>query len=124
MSELTMRLEAAVHALMDDGPIKRRLVTAYVNSLEDLTPVMLPSEASETFMQLQEALNVVDPAGRASRVQASVQKMSQADASAHARTILELYRLVVLAARRGDHLKVIELVGQDSPPPRFLVGSN
>jgi hypothetical protein len=50
--------------------------------------------------------------------------MSAADAAGYARIILELYRILLVAGRRADHLKVVESPANTAPPPQFLVGGN
>jgi hypothetical protein len=91
MSRILERFEAAIHTLLCDGPVKARLATAYAEHLEDLAHVELPMQGMERLGQLHAAMHSVVPAGRLSPVTASVQKMSAAEAAAHARTILDLY---------------------------------
>ncbi len=125
MSEITAKFEAAVDELIGDGPIKQRLARAFDTNLDDLAAIHLPPDAGDAFRGLQEAMHAVAPIGRGSRIQSSVQKMSPVEAVAHARTIVELYRKLLLSARRADHLKVIESPQEraDEPPPQFLVGA-
>lgn len=123
MSDIISRFEAAARTLVGEGPVKQRLVRAYVENLQDLAEIKLPHEAGKTFRDLQGAFSTVAPAGTATTVQASVQKMSAGEATAHACTILDLYRLMVVAARRADHLKVVESLAEtEDEPPQFLVG--
>lgn len=124
MSDIATRFEAAVDVLIGDGPVKQRLIRACSDHLDGIVANRLPEEARLLFDALQSALHAVTPVGRESPIQASVQKMSPVQASQHARTILQLHRLLQ-PGRRADHLKVVESAPEiESLPPQFLVGSS
>jgi hypothetical protein len=135
MSQVTDRFEAAVKTLIGDGPVKKRLITAYAAYLEDLQSVDLPVDDKSSFQSLHLALHGVMPAGRESPVQASVQKMSPTEAGEYAELILDLYRELVAEARKTEPLKIVERAepasadgpesgpgaAADCEPPRYLV---
>lgn len=113
------RFAAAVQVLIADGPIKQRLAAAYSQHLADVTDAELPPALRHEFADLQAAISRVAPAGNATPVRASVQKMSPREASGHAATILKLYVELVRGIERAEPLKVV------APPrkaPRFLSG--
>jgi hypothetical protein len=119
MAHLVQRFEAAVHALIGDGPVKQRLVQAYSGHLEDLRGLELPVNANGAFAELHAALHRVAPVGKETPVKASVQKMSASEAVWHAETIVRLYAELLSQARRPEPLKVVEAL--ERTPPRFLV---
>jgi hypothetical protein len=101
MSQIVERFEAAVQALVGDGPVKNRLRTAYTDYLEDLQQVDLPIHGKRDFIELHSALHSAAPIGKIDCVKASVQKMSPAEAWWHAQTIVRLYAEVLAMERRA-----------------------
>ena len=117
MSHLTERFAEAVRTLVSDGPLKQRLIRAFGEHLGDVDHADLPITVRHEFSELQEALQSRAPAGRESRVQATVQKMSAAEAGAHAGTIVQLYVALLGQLERAEPLKV---VSAPKKAPRFL----
>ena len=117
MSHVTDRFGAAIRTLVGDGPLKQRLIRAVAEHLGDLDNADLPIAARREFMDLKEALQRRNPVGRESRVQATVQKMSPAEAGGHAGTIVQLYIAVLGLAERAEPLKV---VNSPKKAPRYL----
>jgi hypothetical protein len=115
----SQRFADAVHALIGDGPVKQRLAQAYASHLADLSDGDLPGPLRREFAELQAAMTRIAPVGSESRVRASVQKMSAADAAGHAGTILKLYVELVANVERAEPLKV---VAPPRKPPRLLTG--
>jgi len=113
------RFAAAVETLVGDGPVKQRLANAYSVHLADIAEANLPPGLRREFGELQAAINRVAPAGSESRVRASVQKMSSAEAAGHAATIVKLYVELMNGLERAEPLKV---VAQPRKPPRYLTG--
>jgi hypothetical protein len=120
MSQLAERFEAAIQALIGDGPVKQRLATAYSEHLEGLQDLELPTTAKGAFGELHAALHRVQPCGKESCVRATIQKMSGSEAARHAETILRLYVELLVQPRRAEPLKVVEAGAP--PPPRILAG--
>ena len=121
MSHLTERFAAAVRALVGDGPLKQRLIRAFGDHLGDLDHAELPIAVRREFTTLQEALQRRAPAGSESRLRATVQKMSAAEASAHAGTIVQLYVALLGPLERAEPLKVVSSpVSPAKKAPRFL----
>jgi hypothetical protein len=124
MSQIVERFEAAVQALVGDGPIKDRLQAAYTGHLEDLQQVDLPISGNVQFGELHSALHRMPAVGSVGCVRASVQKMSPGEAWRHARTIVRLY-VEVLAMERAVRAEAeAALVPEFEEPPRFLVRRN
>jgi hypothetical protein len=120
VSPLAQSFAAAVETLVGDGPVKLRLASAFSEHLADLAENDLPAHLLPDFEQLRAGLTRVAPAGRETRVRASVQKMSPSEAAAHAGTIFRLYVELSSALERAEPLKV---VGPSSrKPPRYLTG--
>jgi hypothetical protein len=117
VSPVAQKFAEAVQALVGDGPVKQRLASAYSEHLADLTENELPAGSRQDFADLQTAMTRYAPVGKETRVRASVQKMSPADASRHAATIVKLYVELAGAADRAEPLKVVP---QTRPPPRYL----
>lgn len=116
MSPFAQRFAAAVEVLIADGPIKQRLASAYSLHLEELAESDLPPALQRDFAALQAALSRVAPAGSESRVRASVQKMSPAEAAGHAGTIVKLHVALARELERVEPLKVVA----PRKEPRFL----
>jgi hypothetical protein len=119
VSPLAQRFAAAVHALIADGPVKQRLAVAYSLHLADLCEGDLPPALQREFAALKAALDRVPPAGSESRVRASVQKMSPAEAQDHAATIVKLHVALANDLERAEPLKVVTTPRKE---PRFLSG--
>lgn len=122
MSHLTKRFEAALHALVTEGPIKQRLSKAYSDHLEDLQEADLPAGLRGTFHDLNEALHRVAPMGKETRIKASVQKMSFLEAGAHASTIVKLYTQLLRHGDRAEPLKVVKAAPAETVP-HFLASN-
>jgi hypothetical protein len=118
VSQLTERFAAAVRTLVSDGPLKQRLIRAFGEHLGDLDHAELPTALRREFSELQTALSRRQPVGAESRVQASVQKMSAAEAGDHAGTIVQLFAALLGQLERAEPLKV---VSSPKKAPRFLV---
>ena len=124
MSQIVERFEAAVQALVGDGPVKNRLRTAYTEYLEDLQQVDLPIQGKVEFVELHSALHRAAPIGKTDCVKASVQKMSPAEAWWHAQTIVRLYAEVLAMERRARVEAESTLGPADEAPPHLLARGN
>ena len=118
MSYLAERFEAAVTALVAEGPIKQRLTAAYSEHLDDLESSELPASLRPAFSDLHIALHRVRPIGREPSVKATIRKMSTIEAGTHAGTIVMLFAELVRHGERAEPLKVVS--AQKKRPPRFL----
>jgi hypothetical protein len=80
----------ATHELASSASIKQRLTAAFSNHLKDLEPESLPPELRSRFQELHGRLNSVTPLRGETAVWATVRKMSNDEAEAIARRIVEL----------------------------------
>jgi hypothetical protein len=108
--------ERAVQVLVGPGPLKQRLIDAYLGHLSLVKPVDIPEPASTAFTALIEALKCARPTGGLSCAEVAVRKMSELEAARHAQGIVECF--VALS-----WLRVAEA---DAPtaPPRLRVVSD
>lgn len=113
------RFEGAVNELVREGPIKQRLARAYSENLVDLKGQEFPDGLNSLFAELSEALHRVAPVGTETRIEASIKKMSTADADRHARTIVKLYGGLLHSADRAESLKVVKI--EQPAAPKYLV---
>jgi hypothetical protein len=116
------RFEAALTSLVSEGSIKQRLTSAYLQYLEELRHDDLPVCVKNRFSELHAAMHRVAPIGNETRVKASVQKMSVAEAAGHAATIVKIYAELVGRPDRAEPLKVVE--SADKEPPWYLVSGS
>jgi hypothetical protein len=121
VSLLAQRFAAAVQALVADGPIKQRLTSACAEHLAGIAEADLPPALREPFAELLTAVSRVAPAGRESRIRATVQKMSASEAVGHAATIVKLYAELLAGIDRAEPLKV---VAQPRKGQRYLAGGS
>jgi hypothetical protein len=105
--------ERAVLILVGPGPLKQRLIDAYLGHLSLVKPVDVPEPASTAFTALVEALKCARPTGGLSCAEVAVRKMSELEAARHAQAVLECFVALSL-------LRVPEA---DAPaaPPRLRV---
>src|SRR5690606_302658 len=119
MLHLAKRFEAAVRELVGDGPIKQRLGSAYGRHLEDVVIPDLPEPLRSRLEALHVALHRCPPMRKDGSLNATVRKMSFAEASSHAETIVELYAEILRNADRSEPLKVVR---NDEPQQRLVSG--
>jgi hypothetical protein len=107
MTYLAEKFEAAVRRLVGDGPVKQRLGQAYAEHLDDLRESDMPGTLHGPYAELDAAMHRSPPVGKESSIKITVQKMSFAEATAHAETIVRLYAEVLQAVERSEPLKVV-----------------
>jgi len=88
MSSAWENLFAATVVLASAGPIKQRLIEAYTDHLAKLSDDELPRELRDDYGQLAQQLSRVQPMRGESAVQATVRKMSDAEAGNVAQRIV------------------------------------
>ena len=76
--------------LATESPIKQRLIKSFSSHLQDLDAGTLPPELRGEFQQLVARLNQIRPLRGETAVMATVRKMSNEEAAACARGIVEL----------------------------------
>ncbi len=85
------RFRDAVLVLAGSGPVKQRLAEAYQLHLATLRPEDLPRDARERFTTLQASLRCCGRMGSLDAVSASARKLSEHEAAAHARTVVDIF---------------------------------
>jgi hypothetical protein len=119
MPYLAEMLEAAVRRLVGEGPVKQRLGEAYALHLDNLRESDVPAPLRAAFVALDADMHRSGPVGKESSIKITVQKMSSAEASAHAETIVKLYAEVLHSVERGEPLKVVH---SEDTAPRYIAG--
>ncbi len=115
MSYLDERFGAAVSILVGEGSVKYRLLTAYLEHLDDLESDELPQELWKKFEDLDATLHTVTPIGREPCVRATIRKISKLQAGNHARTIISLYVDLVRRSERAGPLRATNLTYPSYP---------
>jgi hypothetical protein len=108
MKQIQASLQAAVEALVGEGPVKLRLMRAFEQHLVDVDDRELPAAIREDYRRLHAALHAIKPAGSQNRIRATVQKMSAAEASGHALAIFSMHLAVEGRKARTEPLRVTE----------------
>ena len=109
MCQISDRFFSAVRTLSGDGPIKQRLVSAYMEQLEDLHEEQVPDSIRQKFESLRQAMTAVGPANGESAVHASVRKMSPVDAQRYATSILLMLSELVRVKGSGERLAFVKV---------------
>ncbi len=104
MCHVTDKFYAAVRTLTTDGPVKQRLINAYLDHLEALAEDDVQVAIQPRFEALRQAMTAVPPTEKETAVQVSVRKMSQAEAVRHTRAILALFAELVRVKSTGERL--------------------
>ncbi|RLA42705.1 MAG: hypothetical protein DRR42_22955 [Gammaproteobacteria bacterium] len=91
MSQHSKKFYAAVRTLAGNGPIKKRLVSAYSDNLVHLPVDELPENIRPRFESLRRAMLSIKPLGGESPVLATVRKMSTTDANRCANQIVTMF---------------------------------
>lgn len=105
--EIKDRFQSAVYRLAGDGPVKTRLIEAFSEHLEDLDDTLLPLQIESGFLSLREALQQHRPVGRETAVEATVRKMSTAQASVCAFEIVTLLLRLLHESNGVERLRVV-----------------
>lgn len=109
MCQISDRLFSAARTLIGDGPIKQRLVAAWLEYLEALREEEIPEPIRPKFLSLRQALTAVAPTNGESAVQASVRKMSPLDAQRYATSILLMLSELVRVKGSGERLAFVKV---------------
>jgi len=108
MCQVADRFYAAVRTLSGDGPLKQRLIAAYVDHLECLGEDAVPEAIRPRFEALRKAMAAVPPTEKETAVQVSVRKMSQAEAARLTRSVLAMFAELVRVKGSGERLNGTE----------------
>ena len=124
MKHIQASFQAAVEILVGDGPVKNRLCAAFEQHLVELEESELPAGVRDDYRVLHAALHTARAIGPQSCIEATVRKMSCADATHHALTIFSMHLVLEGREERSDPMRVSEpLQFADrgvAAAPRFL----
>jgi hypothetical protein len=105
---------AATTMLASSGPIKHRLSEAFRTHLAGLDHDQLPSEIREEFSSLSTCMSRVRPSLRGeSAVNATVRKMSDADAGRAAVRIVNMLGVIARVLYQQQRVPMLRAVGDD-----------
>jgi hypothetical protein len=91
MAALWNALDGAMRILVGAGPVKQRLIESWRQHLAALQEKDVPEALRSKLGALRAAMNAARATGGMSGPEASVRKMSDADAAGHAERVLEMY---------------------------------
>jgi hypothetical protein len=100
---------AATALLVSAGPIKHRLLEAYRQHLASVDQEQLPKEIRDEFSSLTAGMSSVRPLRGESAVQATVRKMSDAEAGRKATQIVNMLQVIARAQgqQRAPKLRAV-----------------
>jgi hypothetical protein len=90
MSSAWESLLAATVVLASAGPIKQRLTEAFNDHIAQMNDEDLPRELREEYVQLRRQLSRVQPMRGETAIQATVRKMSDAEAGSCSQRIVNM----------------------------------
>ena len=122
MTDHVDRLKAAVQVLAGHGHIKQRLIEAFASHLDEIDVDELPVAVKQAFADLWRLTHRVAPLNGEGEVCASVRKMSVAEASDCAVSVVSLYDEILRLGSRAH--AAVPMHEKDTPRvPPFLVKS-
>ena len=92
-SALTAHLEAAVAALVGNGPLKDRLYAAWCEHLDGIATQDLPEETQAEYAAMVKVMHGARALPGDSVVRASIRKFSNDEAARYAALVLRVWRL-------------------------------
>jgi hypothetical protein len=114
--------EAAL-VLVGAGPVKQRLIEAYRDHLATLREQDAPEPVRAGLATLRAAMHSAPATGGMTAPEASVRKMSEQDAAAHARSILEMFAVLSVMTEQDAAPRLRIVGGEDhvaGDVPAFL----
>jgi len=118
MCQLSDKFYSAVRALSGDGPVKQRLLTAYRDNLALLKDDAIPDSIAEPFGELRRAVHAVRPQPSECPVTASIRKMSAAEATRHATSIVAMFSELIRVKATGERVSASAKAATDKPARR------
>ena len=99
MHLLSKRLYPAIRLLVGSGTVKQRLVSVWLEHLDDIAIIELPAKVQKEFRSLRRSMYARTPLPHESAPEASIRKMSIREATQHAECIVNI--LNILAEEQG-----------------------
>lgn len=116
------RFHAALKVLAGHGHVKQRLIRAYEDYLVDIREDEMPVELKQSFADLRHKMHSVTPLIGEAAIAATVRKMSLAEASECAASIVCLFG-DVSRLRDDTQVSLPLMEGEGARIPPFLVKS-
>lgn len=123
MTENWEHLLRAAWVLVGPGPVKQRLCDAYLQHVQQVDVGSLPRELQVDYTALSGAMHSARAAGGLCEVEATVRKMSEAEAGSLALRVLAMYVSLAGGDARGPSLgiqRAMRVVAEDAEIPAFL----
>jgi len=102
MHLLSKRLYPAIRLLVGSGTVKQRLVSVWLEHLDDVSVVELPLRVQQEFRLLRRSMYARMPLPHESAPEASIRKMSIREATQHAECIVNMLNIL------ADESEVLE----------------
>ena len=115
MCQFSNKFLSAVRVLAGDGPIKKRLISAYTENLALLPDDDIPESIRPRFELLCKNRNAVKPLSTETPIVASVRKMSMEEANRCAASIVIMFSELVRVKSTGERLKLDKKNGTGHP---------
>jgi hypothetical protein len=107
MAALWDEFHAAMQVLVGAGPVKQRLIDAYSRHLFHVREQDMPDALAGRFTTLRAAMHEAAPTGGLTAAAASVRKMSERDAAAHATSIFEMFVALSAENESAPRLRIV-----------------
>jgi hypothetical protein len=123
MAALWDVLHQAVRVLVGTGPVKQRLIEAWRDHLATVREQDAPEPLRASLLALRAAMHAAPATGGMTAPEASVRKMSELDAAAHATSILEMFAVLSVTTEQDVAPRLRIVGGEDhvaEDVPAFL----
>jgi len=107
VSQFSIKFFSAVRTLAGAGPIRDRLISAYSDNLDSLPKNQIPDCIRLRFESLWRSTHSVKPLAVEGPVVASVRKMSTAEATRCATSIVAMFSELVSDSATGEPLSML-----------------
>ena len=124
MSNQVNRFYTAVSVLAGHGHIKQRLIKAFEDNLAHIDDDAIPVSARESFADLNDLMNQVEPLNGEGSICASVRKMSIVEAGECARRIIDLYSDMLRIAINSQEALPLQMEDKSAVVAPILVKTN
>jgi hypothetical protein len=106
------------------GPIKERLLKAFLNALAEVSEEALPLEARQRWRQLWQRVTAVQGKPGEGRLVASIQAMDDKEATLIAERVVTIHAIVQLAVPMRGGGRSPDVAALDAMPARPLPGAS
>ena len=124
MSNHVNRFYTAVSVLAGHGHIKQRLIQAFEDNLAHIDDDTIPIKVRESFAELNDLMNQVEPLNGEGPICSSVRKMSIDEAAECARRIIDLYGDMLRVTVSSEEALLLQMEDKHSVVAPILVKTN